>query len=446
MGEAPDLVVKGRRVALPGGLREAALEIRGGRISAVHPFDRAPAARAVVDAGSSAVLPGFVDTHVHVNDPGRAEWEGFETATSAAAAGGVTTIVDMPLNSRPVTTTREALAAKLAAARGRLRVDCGFWGGLVPGSLAELEPLLDAGVRGFKAFLIDSGIEDFPAVGEADLRAALPVLKKRGAPLLVHAELAGPAGPGAGPRTYASFLASRPKAWENEAVRLVCRLSAEFGARVHVVHLSSAEALTALEEARSKGAPVTAETCPHYLALDAASVPDGATEFKCCPPIRDKDNQERLWKALRGGLLDFVVSDHSPCVPELKAREEGDFLKAWGGIASLQLAPAVVWTEARRRGAGLSDLVEWMSRRPAAFAGLEGRKGRLAPGADADFILFNDEEEFTVDPRGLRHRHKLTPYAGRRLAGVVAASYLRGAEVHRRGGVSGAPQGVPLLP
>lgn len=425
------LVARSRRVLTPQGLRPATLHVEDGAIASVGPYDHVHADGALLDFGEKVLLPGLFDSHVHVNDPGRAEWEGFETATAAAAAGGVTAIVDMPLNSVPTTVSAAALASKLAAARGRLSVDCGFWGGVVPGNVPELEPMAKAGVSGFKAFLVDSGIPEFPAVREEDLAAAMPVLAALGRPLIAHAEVAcAAAEPQGDPRSYATYLKTRPKAWENEAIELLIRLCRKTRCRVHVVHLSSAEAVAALRAAKQEGLPVTAETCPHYLALSAEEVPAGSTQFKCCPPIREKANQERLWDALRERVIDFVVSDHSPCPPELKEPASGDFLKAWGGISSLELLLPVVWTEARRRGFALADVARWLCAGPAQLAGWQERKGALAPGRDADFVVFDPDASFVVEPARLKQRHKLTPYAGARLFGAVEKTYLRGEPIY----------------
>ena len=442
-----EFLLRGRRVVAGGRVAPAAVHVRGGRIAAVGAYDAVPPGVPVVEAADAVVMPGLVDTHVHVNEPGRTEWEGFETATRAAAAGGVTTLVDMPLNSVPATTTADALRAKRDAARGRCHVDVGFWGGVVPGNLDELGPLWDAGVLGFKCFLVPSGVPEFAHVGEDDLRAAMPVLARLGAPLLAHAEAPGPLAYAAAavaaldPRSYAVYLASRPRAAEREAIDLLVRLSAETGARVHVVHLSDADSLPLLRRARERGLPVTAETCPHYLHFAAEEVPDGATEHKCAPPIRERENRGRLWDALGAGLLDLVATDHSPCPPEMKRRDTGDFLAAWGGIASLQLTLPVVWRGARERGYTIPQLAEWMCAAPARLAGLEGRKGAIAPGYDADFVLWRPEAEFTVDPARLHHRHPLTPYAGATLSGVVEATYLRGRRIHHRGEFATPPAG-----
>jgi len=383
---------------------------------------------------------------VHINEPGRTAWEGFVTATRAAAAGGVTTLVDMPLNSIPATTTLAALEDKRAVADGRVVVDCGFWGGVVPGNGGELGPMAAAGVAGFKAFLVPSGVEEFPHVGEDDLRAAMAILVRHGVPLLAHAELEGPveAGADGSARRYASYLASRPKGWENEAIRLLVRLCRETGCAVHVVHLSSAEALADIRAAREEGLPITVETCPHYLFFAAEDIRDGRTEFKCSPPIRDGGNREALWDGLKDGVVDFVVSDHSPCSPDLKCAESGDFREAWGGIASLQLRLPVVWTAARRRGFAFDDLAEWLCRRPAELAGFGTRKGRLAPGYDADLVVWDPDAEVVVEKPRLFHRHKLTPYLGERLAGRVELTLLRGAVVYDRGAVVGVARGELL--
>lgn len=435
-----DLEVVSERVALPDGVRPGKIRIKGEKILSVEPPGGPTESEQRLDVGRLAVLPGLVDTHVHLNEPGRAEWEGFETGTRAALSGGVTTVVDMPLNCIPVTTTRSALELKKRAARGRFYTDYGFWGGVVPGNAGELEAMAEAGALGFKCFLVDSGIPEFPASTEADLRQAMPVLRRLGLPLLVHAELDCGCGPLKGSaRSYKRYLASRPKRWENEAVALVAKLCLELGCRVHIVHLSSAEALPTIAKARAAGAPLTVETCPHYLVFHAEAISAGRTEFKCAPPIRERKNAAALWKALGAGRIDFVVSDHSPCAPELKRQGGGDFMKAWGGIASVQLAPASVWTEAARRKFGLERLPGWLADGPARFAGLAG-KGRLAPGADADLVVFDPEAAGPVRPQDLRHRHKLTPYLGRRLRGRVERAFLRGREVYARGRFA-EPQG-----
>lgn len=423
----------------PEGERSAVVVVRGGRIESID--DTAPRGVAVRDVGSLALLPGAVDAHVHVNEPGRTQWEGFETATRAAAAGGITTIVDMPLNSIPVTTNAGALDVKRAAARGRVHVDCAFWGGVIPGNAEDLGPLVAAGARGAKAFLVHSGIEEFPASDADTLREAMRALGAAGAPLLAHAELMG--GCCALPEAaadYAPYLASRPRAWENDAVRLLIRLCRETGCRTHVVHLSSAEALEDIAAARAEGLPLTVETCPHYLTFAAESIPARSPAFKCAPPIREADNRERLWRGLREGSIDMVVSDHSPSTPDLKARMGGDFMAAWGGIASVQFSLPAVWTGAAVRGGNLGDLALWMARGPARLAGLSKRKGALAPGMDADIVVFDPEATFTVSAESVLHRHSLTPYLGMDLLGVVRETYVRGHKVYDSGTFAG-PQG-----
>lgn len=449
-----DLVITSSRVVTADAVGPASIHIRGERIAAIAGPRDLPDGCELIDAGDSVVMAGLVDTHVHVNEPGRTEWEGFATATRAAAAGGVTTIVDMPLNSIPPTTTLAGFETKLAAARNECHVDVAFWGGVVPGNASQLAPLIDAGVRGFKCFLIDSGVDEFPRVDEADLAAALEEIAALDAPLLVHAELPGPIEVAAGrlasgdPCSYRTFLASRPRAAENDAIALMMRLARETGARIHIVHHSSSDALPMIEEAKAAGARVTVETCPHYLALAAEDVPARATQFKCCPPVRERENREKLWQALARGTIDMIVSDHSPCAPQLKLCESGDFLEAWGGIASLQFGLPVVWTEARRRGFSLSHLTEWMSLRPARLAGLEKRKGEIKPGYDADLVIWNPEASFTVRRDIIHHKHKLTPYDGARLEGVVEAVYLRGRKIFdgtREEAFVDAPGGALLL-
>jgi allantoinase len=423
-----ELAIRARRAVTGDGIRPVTVAVRDGRIAALAGFGDTPDAVTVAELPATEVLlPGLVDTHVHINEPGRTRWEGFASATRAAAAGGVTTVIDMPLNSQPPTTTVSALARKRAAARGRVRVDVGFWGGAVPGNLRSLARLHQAGVFGFKAFLADSGVPEFGCLGGAGLDAALAETARLGALLIVHAEDPGvlAAAPAPSGRAYAGFLASRPPAAEDSAIAGLLSAAGRHGARVHIVHLASAGALPLIEAAGAAGAAVSAETCPHYLAFSAEEVPDGATQFKCCPPIRDAANREGLWAGLASGLIAMVVSDHSPCPPALKQPGSGDFGAAWGGIASLQLGLPVVWTQARRRGHGLTDVVRWMATGPAALAGMPG-KGMIATGYDADLVAFDDTARFTVDPAQLRHRHPVTPYAGQTLTGVVRRAWLRG--------------------
>ncbi len=423
----------------PGGVREACIHVVDGRIERVAPFDDAPSGVPLVEAGDRVVMPGLVDTHVHVNEPGRTEWEGFETATRAAAAGGVTTILDMPLNSIPPTTTIAALAEKRAAADGKVHVDVGFWGGAVPGDLGQLRGLHDAGVFGFKCFLCPSGVEEFSSLDLDQLEAAMGEIAAFDGLLIVHAELPGPIErateglAGSDPFAYRTYLGSRPASAEEQAIAAVAEASAASGCETHVLHLSAATGLDVLAGREH----VTAETCPHYLAFAAEDIADGATEFKCAPPIREAENRERLWNGLRDGRISAVVSDHSPCTADLKT---GSFFEAWGGIASVELGLRAVWTQARARGFGLEDVARWMSEGPAAIAGLE-RKGAIAEGRDADLVLFEPEGASEIDPFELHHRNPVTPYAGRRLDGRVAATYVRGVEVYADGRFRDEPAG-----
>ena len=420
-------VFRAHRAVTDAGERPAAVVVDGERISAVLLRDAAvdpPADREVVLGAGEVLLPGLVDTHVHVNEPGRTEWEGFASATRAAAAGGVTTLIDMPLNSLPPTTDAEALAVKRKAADGQCAIDVGFWGGAVPGNGADLAALHHAGVFGFKCFLLPSGVDEFPPLSRAELAAALEQVAALNALMIVHAEDPGLVTDAHG-RRYADFLASRPRAAEDTAIAGLLELARQTGARVHVLHLSSADALPMIAEAKAAGLPITAETCPHYLALSAEEVPDGDTRFKCCPPVRESGNRDALWRGLAEGTIDAVVSDHSPSTADLKRLDTGDFGAAWGGIASLQLGLPVVWSQARERGHGLADVVRWMAGNTAALAGLAS-KGRIAAGADADLVVFAPDESFTVDPGRLHHRNPVTPYAGRTLTGVVRRTWLRG--------------------
>jgi allantoinase len=403
-----------RRVVLPTGTRPATVVVEGGKIAAVEGYGRADA-----DYGDLVLMPGLVDSHVHVNEPGRTEWEGYATATRAAARGGIATIVDMPLNSLPPTTTVAALELKQRVAHGEVNVE--LWGGVIPGNTRELRPMLERGARGFKCFLVHSGVDEFPNVGEAQLYEAARELAGTNAPLLVHAELAEHLHePSGDPDDYATYLHSRPAAAEDAAIALVARVCRDTGARMHVVHLSSASALRILAEA--KDLPLTAETTPHYLHFQAETVPHGSTEFKCAPPIREHDNRERLWRGLADGLIDLVVSDHSPCTPELK---KGDFLNAWGGIASLQLVLPIVWTNARARGFGVEDIARWCCEGPARLANLTA-KARIEVGQDADFVVWDPGATFVVTPDLIEHRHKVTPYLGVTLQGVVHDTWVGG--------------------
>ena len=444
-----DLIIRGRNVVVSDSVGARSIHVRDGVIESVRDYEEIAGNCELIDVDeNSFVMPGLVDTHVHVNAPGRTEWEGFQHATAAAAAGGTTTLVDMPLNSIPATTTRAAFRTKLDEARDKCFVDVGFWGGVVPGNTAELEPMLEAGVVGFKCFLVPSGVDEFQHVTEADLREAMPELARLGALLIVHAELPGPIDSAAQRGSccdYQTFLDSRPRAAENEAVWLMIRLSREFGTRVHIVHLSSAEAVPLLRDAQAEGVAITAETCPHYLFFAADEIPVGATEFKCCPPIRERSNREWLWDGLGDGTIDMIVSDHSPCPVIMKQRDSGDFLAAWGGISSVQLRLPIVWTEANRRGYSFLDLARWLCENPARQVNLDLRKGMIAAGYDADFVIWDPYREFTVDATDLHHRHKLTPYHLQRLNGVVRQTFLRGRKIYDDRGLAPKPMGALLL-
>jgi len=430
------LIIQGHRVVLPAGERPASIHIDNGIVVEVRAHGDVGSASEIVNADPFVILPGLVDSHVHVNEPGRTEWEGFDTATRAAAAGGITTIVDMPLNSIPSTTSVDALNAKRDAAHGQCHVDVAFWGGIVPGNHDHLEPLIDAGVRGFKCFMTPSGVDEFANVSASDLRCALPILARLPAPrpLLVHAE--DPAflrSPHGAPRAYATFLATRPADAEASAIRIIARLADEYHVTAHIVHVSSAEGVEAVAAAQAAGTRLTAETCPHYLTFTASEIADGATPFKCAPPIRSAEHREALWRALREGTCSLVASDHSPAPGTMKREDSGDFLAAWGGIASLELSLRAVWTEAVSRGFQLTDLVRWMSEQPARLCGLDARKGAIKPGADADLVLFDPDARTTVIGSALMQRHKLTPYDGRLLRGAVRATYVAGVNVWRDG-------------
>lgn len=421
------LLIRSRRLVVPGAVSQGAVFVRDGRIEVVGDYDLRLDADRTVDLGDLPLLPGVVDSHVHVNEPGRTEWEGFGCATRAALAGGVTTICDMPLNSLPVTTTVDALRAKVAAAAGQCAVDVAFWGGAVPGNLSDMEGLLDAGVVGFKCFLIDSGIPEFPPLDRDGLRAAMKAVADYGAPVIVHAEdpsqVTAPSG-----SSYDAFVASRPPVAERRAIETVISAAAFSGARAHVVHLSAGECAALISSAKAAGIALSAETCPHYLFFASEEVPPGHTEFKCCPPVRYALNREALWRALGDGAIDGIVSDHSPCAPSLKGLPDGDFRTAWGGISSLQLGLSVVWSVARRRGFSLADVSRWMSAFPASLAGLPS-KGRIAVGCDADFVAFDPDASWQVRGAELLHRHPVTPYDGRTLTGRVTRVWLGGAEV-----------------
>jgi len=432
-----------------GGLQPGVLVARDGIIEAILPYDEQPKAARAIDVGDQIVFPGLVDGHVHLNEPGRADWEGFETGTAAAAAGGVTTLVDMPLNSSPVTTTAAALEAKRSAAQGKIRVDVGFHGGLVAGGASRISELITGGVLGIKAFLCNSGLEEFQAATLDDVRAALPQLRESGLPLWVHAELENDESRSLPPppqplRRYLDWTARRPASMEVEAIHALLRLSQEFGTALHIVHLATPAALPFVEMARRNGVAVTVETCPHYLNFAAEEIPDGSVPHKCAPPIRSALDREGLWRGLERGSIDLIASDHSPCPPGMKDLAGGDFTPSWGGISSLQLLLPATWTRARQRGLAPEVLADWLCHRPAVLLGLAGRKGALVPGYDADCCVWDPDTSFEVDPTKLHHRHPITPYAGMTLHGTVTLTVLRGAVIADGGKLADKPHGAMI--
>ena len=442
--------IKSRSVLLPesgqslASLRPAILVVVDGKIHQVTTEKESKFSGEIIDVGDLVVMPGICDTHVHMNEPGRTEWEGIKTATQAAAAGGITTLVDMPLNSIPPTTHVEALKLKRSSAGKTAYVDYGFWGGVIPGNLSDLEPLISHGVLGFKAFMIDSGVSEFPMASQEVIRESLKILAKHQVPLLVHAEFESPVkvnDPSV--RSYRHYLESRPSCWEVEAIQQIIRLAQETGARVHIVHLSAAEAIKEIQEAKKKGLPVSAETCPHYLTLKAEEISEGETHFKCAPPIRNEKNQNLLWDGLKNGVIDFIVSDHSPCTPQLKNLESGNFDTAWGGIAGLQFSLPVIWTEMKSRGFSLGHLSLWMSQLTTEFLMIEGKTGRIEEGCDADLVVWDPNETFTLKESQILHRHKVTPYLGKKLSGVVKMTFVRGQKVYDEGQLKG-PVGLEV--
>jgi len=442
--------LRSRRVISNGTMLAACVEVQDEKIIAIHPYQQQLAC-VCTDLGDAVLMPGLVDSHVHINEPGRTEWEGFNTATQAAAAGGITSLVDMPLNCIPVTTTKAAFLEKLAAVQDKLWVDCGFWGGVIPSNLAALDELLTAGVLGVKSFMIDSGIDEFPPVEAHDISNALPILAKHNVPYLLHAELDNEhLPPAAIGDNYQSFLASRPKHWENEAVALMVKLAQQaqqqgINSKVHIVHLSSAEALDSIANAQAQGLAFTAETCPHYLTIAAEQIPNGKTLFKCCPPIREQHNKEQLWQAVKQGTISMIVSDHSPCTPQLKHIDSGDLEHAWGGISALQFGLSLIWSEAQQRGFSLVDLSRLMAQAPAEFAGLSSVKGDIAVGKHADFCIFDDSASYQISTEMIKHRHKISPYVGQTVNGQVLATYVRGQLVYQDDSYSAKPFGKPLI-
>ena len=423
--------IKSQRVIINGKICPAAITMQNGLIHEILPYDSLPDSVESEDYGNLVIMPGIIDAHVHINEPGRTKWEGFETATKAAAAGGITTLADMPLNSSPVTITLEALEMKRGAAKNKLTVDCSFYAGLIPGNEANIEPLLDAGVRGVKAFLCHSGIDEFPAATEKELRSVMPLLAKRDIPLLAHAEITDSDLPAFDNHSnYLQYSASRPERWEINATKLLINLCRETGCRVHIVHLASAKAAELLKDAKEEGLPITVETAPHYLFFSSENIPDGNTLYKCAPPIRDHNNREALHDALFSGVIDFVATDHSPSPPELKELKTGNLKKAWGGISSLQLLLPSLWTVTRKRGASPADICRWLCSNPATFLNIFDQTGEIAPGKEASFVIWDSEKSFTVKASSLYHRHRLTPYDGLQLTGRVENVWLRGEKIY----------------
>ena len=443
-----DAAIISNRTITPDGIKRAVVLIKDGKIADVVnelPIGDFP----VTDIGDNVLMAGIVDPHVHINEPGRTDWEGFDTATKAAIAGGITTLVDMPLNSSPVTTTMKAFDEKVKAAtvtlspelaegtKGdstKLHCNCGFWGGIIPGNEKDIEPLIEKGVLGFKAFLTHSGIDEFPNVTEEDLRKSMPIIAKHNLPLLVHCELSDNQQPVAGnkQRLYSNYLASRPKQWEDDAIALMIRLCAEFNCKTHIVHLSSADSIVQIAKAKQRGLPLTAETGQHYLYFTAEKIKDGRTEYKCAPPIREMENNERLWQALKDGIIDFVATDHSPAPPDMKELQSGDFMKAWGGISSIQFALPVLWTAARRHNCSLNDIAKWLCDKPALLPQLN-TKGKIAKGYDADLAAWNPDEKFRVKEDMIYHKHKITPYLNEELFGLIKQTWLSGEKVFDEG-------------
>lgn len=433
---------------LPGGAGDATIFIQDGVIGRVEEGMVAERGVELLDVGNKVVMPGVIDPHVHINEPGRTDWEGFDTATRSALSGGLTTLVDMPLNSSPVTTTVAALDKKLLAAAGQLHCNCGFWGGVVPGNEREIEPLIDRGVLGFKAFLTHSGIDEFPNVTEEDLRKVMPIIARYGLPLLVHCELeSGPGGTGGvpNPRSYRNYLLSRPSEWEDDAIGLMIRLCDEYQCRTHIVHLSAASSIDQIRKAKDKGLPLTVETAQHYLYFAAEGIKDGQTSFKCAPPIRGSENNDTLWEALQEGVIDFVATDHSPAPPVMKELESGHFIRAWGGIASVQFALSALWSVTRKRGGNPGDLLKWLCEAPASLIGESGRRGKIARGYIADLVIWDPEAAFRVTEERIQHRHKITPYLGAQLYGVVEQTWLGGVKVFDNGTITRPDQGRIIL-
>ena len=430
----PVFAIHSRRTLTPGGIKDATVIISNGLITEVIGGLPVDFNYELIDIDNKVLMPGVIDPHVHINEPGRTDWEGFDTATKAAVTGGITMLVDMPLNSSPVTTTAVAFDEKINSARVQLHTNCGFWGGIIPGNENEIERLIEKGVLGFKAFLIHSGIDEFPNVKEADLRRTMPLIAKHDLPLLVHCELADgrPLATGQS-RSYANYLASRPRDWEDKAIALMIRLCREYNCRTHIVHLSSASSIDQIAKAKQDGLPLTVETGQHYLYFSAEKISDGQTQYKCAPPIREKVNNERLWLALKDGIIDFVATDHSPALPSMKELESGDFMKAWGGISSIQFSLPALWTAAKQHNCDLTDIIKWLCEKPALLTGKEKTNGKIEKGFDADLIVWDPEKSFYVTEEIIQHKHKITPYINEKLYGEIEQTYLKGEKVFDKG-------------
>ncbi len=444
-----DIGLYSNKVLIGTELIEATLILKGGIISDIHLGKLSTTDFPIEDLGDLVVMPGLIDSHVHINEPGRTEWEGFETMTKAAIAGGITTLVDMPLNSSPVTISAKTFNDKLEATKGKLYCNCGFWGGIVPANAENLEELVDAGVLGIKAFLTHSGIDEFPNVTLADLKKGLTTLAKYQIPLLAHAEIdemhEGIREFEKNPTNYKAYLNSRPKTWEDKAVHMMIDLCEEFKCPIHIVHLSSADSIPQIKEARYKGLSLTVETCPQYLYFCAEEIPNANTLFKCAPPIRERANNEKLWAALKDGTIDFVVTDHSPATPDLKKMESGNLNEAWGGIASIQFSLPVVWTAAQKHNFSLNEVASIMSKNVAKFIGLEKTKGQLKKGYEADIVVWDPQQRFTVNASDIHYRHKISPYVGEELQGVVKQTYVGGKKVFENGKFLSLPEGKIIL-
>jgi len=448
-----DFGIKSKNILTPKGIIDGIILISDGKIVDVNDSLSFGEGRGEVfpieDAGESIVMPGIIDPHVHINEPGRTEWEGFDTATKAAAAGGITTMIEMPLNSSPVTTTKNNFQIKLKAAKSKLHVNCGFWGGVIPGNLNDLQELLENGVFGLKAFLTHSGIDDFPNTNAEHLSKALKILKKYNKPLLVHCELDAVHDDlklsDQNPKSYSAYLKSRPKSWEDNAIKLMINLCRDTGVHVHIVHLSSANSIEQIRKAKQEGLPLTVETAQHYLFFNAEEIPDGATQYKCAPPIREKENNQCIWNALMDGTIDFIATDHSPSPPSMKEMEPGNFKKAWGGIAGLQFSLPVVWTKMQEKNIPVEKMLKWLCENPAKFIGLESSKGKIEKGFDSDLVIWNPEREFVVEEKMIQHRHKITPYLDKELSGVVEQTYVGGVKVYDNGSFINLNKGKILL-